>query len=149
MGCYSLCCGEYSLNPEQEECLVHILNGGDFVALLPTGFWKSLIYQPLPIVSEKLWRPKSGKAIIVIVSPLVALMDDQVNSVCMLHSLACTMIQKSWRGISAFFLVAPNPGFLIQNGELCWHQPYTNTTSSPLLLTRHTLHTNGEFAYTG
>ncbi len=74
MGCYSLCCGEDSLNPEQEECLVHILNGGDFVALLPTGFWKSLIYQPLQIVSEKLGRPKSGKAIIVIVSPLIALM---------------------------------------------------------------------------
>ncbi len=29
------------LNPEQEECLVHILNGGDVVALLPTGFGKS------------------------------------------------------------------------------------------------------------
>ncbi len=29
------------------------------------------------IVSEKLGRPKSGKAIIVIVSPLVALMGDQ------------------------------------------------------------------------
>ncbi len=39
--------------PEQEEYLVHILNGGD-VALLPTGFGKSLIYQLLPIVSEKL-----------------------------------------------------------------------------------------------
>ncbi len=38
------------------------------------------------------------------------------------------------------------PGFSIQNGELCWHQPYTKTTSSPLSLTRHTSHTNGEFA---
>ncbi len=65
------------LKPEQEECLVHILNGGDVVALLPTGFGKSLIYQLLPIVSEKLGRPKSGKVIIVIV----------------LHSLACTMIE--------------------------------------------------------
>ncbi len=32
------------LKPEQEECLVHILNGGDVVALLLTGFGKSLIY---------------------------------------------------------------------------------------------------------
>ncbi len=31
--------------PEKEECLVHILNGGDVVALLPTGFGKSLSYQ--------------------------------------------------------------------------------------------------------
>ncbi len=41
----------------------------------------------------------------------------QQNSVCVLHSLPCTMIEKSWRGISALFLVAPNPGFSIQNGE--------------------------------
>ncbi len=46
--------GICQLKPEQEECLVHILNGGDVVALLPTGFGKSLIYQLLPIVSEKL-----------------------------------------------------------------------------------------------
>lgn len=57
--------GIYQLKPEQEECLVHILNGGDVVGLLPTSFGKSLIYQLLPIVSEKLGRPKSGKAIIV------------------------------------------------------------------------------------
>ncbi len=68
--------GIYQLKPEQENSLVHILNGGEVVALLPTGFGKSFIYQLLPIVSEKLGRPKSGKAIIVIVSPLVALMDD-------------------------------------------------------------------------
>ncbi len=32
--------GICQLKPEQEECLVHILNGGDVVALLPTGFGK-------------------------------------------------------------------------------------------------------------
>ncbi len=45
--------GICQLKPEQEECLVHILNGGDILALLSTGFWKSLIYQSLPIISEK------------------------------------------------------------------------------------------------
>ncbi len=35
---------ENILKPEQEECLLHILNGGDVVALLPTGFGKSFIY---------------------------------------------------------------------------------------------------------
>ncbi len=110
------------------------------MALLSTGFGKSLIYQLLPIVSEKLGRPK---VIIVIVSPLVALMDDQVKEAAK-HSLGCTMIQKSWRGISALYLASPYPGFSIQNGELCWHQPYTKTTSSS---TKHTSHTNGEFDY--
>ncbi len=45
--------GICQLKPEQEECLVHILNGGDILALLPTGFGKMLIYQSLPIVSKK------------------------------------------------------------------------------------------------
>ncbi len=53
--------GICQLKPKQEECLVHILNGGDVVALLPSVFGKSLIHQLLPIVSEKLGRPKSSK----------------------------------------------------------------------------------------
>ncbi len=48
--------GICQLKSEQEESLVHILN--DVVALLPTGFGKSLIYQLLHIVSEKMGRPK-------------------------------------------------------------------------------------------
>ncbi len=40
---------------------------------------RQVLGKRLPIVSEKLGRPKSGKAIIVIVSPLVALMYDQVK----------------------------------------------------------------------
>jgi len=48
----------------------------------PDRFWfnlSSLIYQLLPIVSEKLGRPKASKAIVVIVCPLVALMEEQVK----------------------------------------------------------------------
>ncbi len=145
--------GICQLKPELEECLVHILNGRDVVALLPTSFGKSLIYQLLPIVCEKLGRPKSGKAILVIVSPLVALMDDQVKEPAKLGLCAAQLGVHNDREIMEgnFSLVFwyPNPGFSIQNGELCWHQSYTNTTSSPLLSTRHTSHTNGKFAYTG
>ncbi len=69
----------------------------------------------------------------------------QQNLVCVLHSLACTMIKISWGGgllgISALFLVAPNPGLSIQNGELCWYQPYIKTASLPLSLTKHMSHT--------
>ncbi len=141
--------GICQLKPEQEESLVHILN--DVVALLPTGFGKSLIYQLLHIVSEKLGRPKFRfwRLCPPWLPSWTIRLRRQQNSVSVLHSLVCTMIEKSWRGISALFLVAPNPGFSIQNGKLCWHQFYTKTTSSPLSLTRHTSHTNGGFAYTG
>ncbi len=58
------------------------------MALLSTGFGKSLIYQLSPIISEKLGRPK---VIIVIVSPLVALMDDQVKEAAKLGSCAAQL----------------------------------------------------------
>ncbi len=61
------------------------------MALLPTGFGKSLINQLLPIVSDKLGWPKSGKVIIVIVSPLVALMDDQVKEAAKLGLCAAQL----------------------------------------------------------
>ncbi len=43
--------GICQLKPEQVECLVNILNGGDVVEPTPDSFGKSLIYQLLPIVS--------------------------------------------------------------------------------------------------
>ncbi len=46
-GCYSGAVvenipGICQLEPEQEECLVQILNGGDVVALTPNRFWEKL-----------------------------------------------------------------------------------------------------------
>ncbi len=139
-----LCCGGYSRHWPTEArtrrvfCVTFWMED-DIVALLVTGLGK-VEFINCYRSSARNWE---GQAIIVI------MLRRQQNSVCVLHILACTMIQKSWRGITALFLVAPNPGFSIQNGELCCHQPYTNTTSSPLSLTKHMSHTNGGFAYTG
>ena len=44
---------------------------------LPTGYGKSLIYQALPTAFDAL-RSSSGH-IVVVVSPLISLMDDQVE----------------------------------------------------------------------
>ncbi len=83
--------GNCQLKPELEECLDHILNGRDVVDPTPDKFGKSLIYQLLLIVCEKLGRRKSGKVIIVIVSPLVALMDDQVKEAAKLGLCAAQL----------------------------------------------------------
>ena len=55
----------------QRDVILHVMNGGDGLALMPTGGGKSLCYQIPAIVTD-------GPA--VVVSPLIALMQDQVDS---------------------------------------------------------------------
>lgn len=71
--------------PGQKEIVQSIIDGKDVVALMPTGGGKSLCFQLPAILSEK---------ISIVISPLIALMQDQVDALNA-RGIAATYINSS------------------------------------------------------
>jgi ATP-dependent DNA helicase RecQ len=103
----------------QQAIVEHVVAGGDALVLMPTGGGKSLCYQVPALV-----RPGTG----VVVSPLIALMQDQVDAL-RLHGVRAAFLNSSLDAAQAravtraatageldLLYVAPeralNPGFL-------------------------------------
>ncbi len=78
--------GYNSFRGPQEAIVNHAVAGGDALVLMPTGGGKSLCYQ-IPAIA----RQQAGHGVTIVISPLIALMHDQVGA---LHEA----------GVSAAFL---------------------------------------------
>jgi ATP-dependent DNA helicase RecQ len=63
--------GYSSFRGQQAEIVHHVVGGGDALVLMPTGGGKSLCYQIPALVRD---------GVGVVVSPLIALMQDQVDA---------------------------------------------------------------------
>ena len=59
----------------QQAIVEHVIAGGDALVLMPTGGGKSLCYQIPAIV-----RQNAGHGVTIVISPLIALMHDQVGA---------------------------------------------------------------------
>jgi len=85
--------GYAAFRGEQQTIIEHVVRGGDALALMPTGGGKSLCYQ-IPA----LLRPGVG----IVVSPLIALMQDQVDALRELGVRAAFLnSSQDWRAARA------------------------------------------------
>jgi ATP-dependent DNA helicase RecQ len=67
--------GYAAFRGHQQAVVEHVAGGGDALVLMPTGGGKSLCYQVPALV-----RQRAGQGVTVVVSPLIALMHDQVGA---------------------------------------------------------------------
>ena len=75
-------CLGYSFKPEQINVIKRFVSKKDVFVAFPTGFGKSICFGCLPLLFSRLAGHNQGvvKSIVVVVSPLLALMEDQVSS---------------------------------------------------------------------
>ena len=64
-----------SLKAEQKQAVVGVLNGKDVMAILPTGFGKSVIFELFTLVKMQ----EDELTSLVTVSPLTSIMEDQIK----------------------------------------------------------------------
>ena len=75
------------LKPEQETAINNLLNGRDVMAILPTGFGKSMIYTVFALAKEEI---SSSKTCVIVIAPLKSIIDDQISEML---SLNCTAME--------------------------------------------------------
>ena len=70
--------GYRELKREQRIVINSFVSGNDVFAVLPTGFGKTLCYACLPSIFDSLLEAERS-AIVVVISPLVSIMKEQVR----------------------------------------------------------------------
>lgn len=121
--------GYHSFRGEQEKIIQSVLNGNDTLALLPTGGGKSICFQVPALM-------KNGLCLVV--SPLIALMKDQVENLVNKNIAAAALysgldffevnniLQKAEKGAYTFLYVSPER---IESTMFQEYLPHLNITT--------------------
>jgi superfamily II DNA helicase RecQ len=138
------------LYPEQVEALEKYFSGEHVYVNLPTSFGKSLIFQAVPLIFDAVRFRRKGSSIMVVISPLTSLMEEQISylnslgirAVCITDeskdkliqdvmqgryshvyaSPECLLATKKWRGIFASKTFLENLVGVAVDEAHCIHQ---------------------------
>ena len=88
---------EIHLKKEQDIAIKSLFKEKDFLAMLPTGFGKSLVFQVFAIVKSLLFvESTSSHGSVLVVSPLMSIISDQIEEA---RSLGLTALEIEHPGI--------------------------------------------------
>lgn len=82
---------EKPLKEEQLLCLSCILEGKDILAILPTGYGKSFIFQLAPQVIMRSRNNPASKSVGLIITPLNSIMLNQIQALHTMGISACSL----------------------------------------------------------
>jgi ATP-dependent DNA helicase RecQ len=128
--------GYDSFRGEQAAIVDHVIAGGDALVLMPTGGGKSLCFQ-IPAIA----RSQAGHGVAVVVSPLIALMHDQVGA---LHEAG---VAAEFLNSSQSFEEAAEIETRVLLGEITLLYAAPERVTSPrFLMLMDTLHARGKLS---
>ena len=91
------------LRPKQLECLDHLIQKQDLIAILPTGYGKSILFQVLP------WLGTSEENnIVIVVVPLTSIIRDQF-SILQERGISVGILQANFRSERIEHLMGDDP----------------------------------------
>ncbi|KAK3721675.1 hypothetical protein QZH41_013828 [Actinostola sp. cb2023] len=87
---------EFCLKDEQISCLRQLFLGKDLLAVLPTGFGKSMIFQSLVLMAQRrsLKDGTGGLGFALIITPLNSIIKDQIEEVNSIGLTACSLAEQ-------------------------------------------------------
>ena len=83
-----------NLKSEQTKAIRHLYEGRDLLAVLPTGYGKSLIFQILVMLKNTKKRSPTERHSVLVVRPLVSIVCDQINEAESMGLTACNLSEK-------------------------------------------------------